>query len=159
MINDSEQKAIENIEKELNKKYEIVPLYKDFSINSPMNIVQKHYNDTDIKIILNLISKLQKENEELKEKEKNLLLQLKDSEKELLEISQKLQKLQKELDNRIPKKDVEEILKKHKKAMKLAREQISEKIIIADSDSLNCGRKEAHNLIISDLIDLLKRSK
>ena len=50
---------IEKLEKELNKKYEVMPLYKDFSINSPMNIVQKHYNDTDIKIILNLISKLQ----------------------------------------------------------------------------------------------------
>jgi hypothetical protein len=58
-MTEQEQKAIENIEKELNKKYEVVPLYKDFSINSPMNIVQKHYNDTDIKIILNLISKLQ----------------------------------------------------------------------------------------------------
>lgn len=58
-MTEEEQKAIENIEKELNKKYEVVPLYKDFSINSSMNIVQKHYNDTDIKIILNLISKLQ----------------------------------------------------------------------------------------------------
>lgn len=58
-MTEEEQKARENIEKELNKKYEVVPLYKDFSINSPMNIVQKHYNDTDIKIILNLISKLQ----------------------------------------------------------------------------------------------------
>lgn len=58
-MTEEEQKAIENIEKELNKKYEVVPLYKDFSINSPMNIVQKHYNDTDLKIILNLISKLQ----------------------------------------------------------------------------------------------------
>lgn len=58
-MTEEEQKVIENIEKELNKKYEVVPLYKDFSINSPMNIVQKHYNDTDIKIILNLISKQQ----------------------------------------------------------------------------------------------------
>ena len=58
-MTEEEQKARENIEIELNKKYEVVPLYKDFSINSPMNIVQKHYNDTDIKIILNLISKLQ----------------------------------------------------------------------------------------------------
>lgn len=63
----------------MNVDYQIMTLRK----------IYKHWNGA-----LELIASLQKENEELKEKEKNLLLQLKDSEKELLEISQKLQKIQ-----------------------------------------------------------------
>ena len=97
----------------------------------------------DIQVVLNYISNLQKEKSDLE-----LAYGL---------YKDKSETLQKELDNRIPVKNIEKILKKHKKAMKLASEQISERIIIADSDSLNCGRKEAHNLIISDLIDLLNK--
>lgn len=85
-MTEEEQKAIENIEKELNKKYEVVPLYKDFSINSPMNIVQKHYNDTDIKIILNLISK-QQSDIEIKDKVIDLAIKMIDNYENQLNIS------------------------------------------------------------------------
>lgn len=59
--------------------------------------------------------------------------------------------------NREWEKKIEEIIKKHKNARKLARELIEEKVVIADSDSMNCGRIEAHDLIIYDLEDLLKK--
>lgn len=57
--------------------------------------------------------------------------------------------------NYVHKDKIKEILSKHKKFKKLAAEQIEGNIIIADSDSLNFGRKETHQVIINDLEELL----
>ena len=66
--------------------------------------------------------------------------------------------LEKEINNNWEEK-INEILIRNKKALKLAQEQIEEEIIIADSDSLNAGRIQAHSLIINDLEKLLGDDK
>jgi hypothetical protein len=55
------------------------------------------------------------------------------------------------------RKKIQRIIEKHKRAERLAVEQLSSNIIIADSESLNYGRKEAHGLIVYDLEKLLKK--
>lgn len=89
-----------------------------------------------IKILENLI-KRNKELEELLE-EKTMRIGFEDKE------------------NYIPKSLVEEKIEEIKKYEDVAREQIQEKVIIADSDSLNFGRKQAHNKDIEILKELLK---
>ena len=59
--------------------------------------------------------------------------------------------------NRDWEKKIQKIIDKHKRAERLAIEQLSSNIIIADSESLNYGRKEAHGLIIYDLENLLQK--
>lgn len=54
------------------------------------------------------------------------------------------------------KSKVKELKKKHEEARDLAGEQLITTIIIADSDSLNYGRIQAHNVIIKDLEELLQ---
>ena len=61
------------------------------------------------------------------------------------------------MDNSIPKEKVKEIIKKIEKYADIANELIEEKIIIADSDSLNFGRKQAHGKDIEELKILLER--
>lgn len=56
----------------------------------------------------------------------------------------------------IPKSLVEEKIEEIKKYEDVAREQIQAKVIIADSDSLNFGRKQAHGKDIEVLQELLK---
>lgn len=100
-----EEKAIENIEKELNKKYEPIPtykysLYENGSSNSPYVIPTKYFNERDIRTVLNLISNLQKENEEL-HKEINQRIKLKlENEKTADDLYNKIKILQKELDKK-----------------------------------------------------------
>ncbi len=62
----------------------------------------------------------------------------------------------KDYKNSIPKKKIKEVKKKIEKAMNLANECIEESIVVADSDSLNFGRKQAHNYDIELLQELLK---
>ena len=47
------------------------------------------------------------------------------------------------------------LVEKHKEARDLAGEQLTTTIVVADSDSLNYGRIQAHNVIIDDLETLL----
>lgn len=61
-------------------------------------------------------------------------------------------------DNYIPKQKVKEVIKKIKEILDIAEEQIESKIIIADSDSLNFGRKQAHGKDI-ELIERLLEDK
>ena len=88
------------------------------------------------------------------------------SEKSLREELKKLSKKGKKMDrykegyndcNIEWKNKIEEVIKKHEKARKLARELIEEEVVIADSDSMNCGRIQAHDLILYDLQMLLKK--
>lgn len=58
----------------------------------------------------------------------------------------------------IPKQKVKEVIKKIKEILDIAEEQIESKIIIADSDSLNFGRKQAHGKDI-ELIEKLLEDK
>lgn len=60
------------------------------------------------------------------------------------------------LDDYISKNKIKEGIREMKKARDLANELINERVIIADSDSLNFGRKEAHDFDINILQDLLK---
>ncbi len=61
-------------------------------------------------------------------------------------------------ENSIPKQKVKEVIKKIKEILDIAEEQIESKIIIADSDSLNFGRKQAHGKDI-ELIEKLLEDK
>lgn len=58
----------------------------------------------------------------------------------------------------IPKQKVKEVIKKIKEILDIAEEQIESKIIIANSDSLNFGRKQAHGKDI-ELIEKLLEDK
>lgn len=58
----------------------------------------------------------------------------------------------------IPKQKVKEVIKKIKEILDIAEEQIESKNIIADSDSLNFGRKQAHGKDI-ELIEKLLEDK
>lgn len=53
------------------------------------------------------------------------------------------------------KEKIREIIKKHKEARDLAGEELTTTTIIADSDSLNYGRIQAHNVAIYDLENLI----
>lgn len=56
----------------------------------------------------------------------------------------------------IRKDKIKELIKKHEEARDLAGEQLTTTQIIADTDSLNFGRIEAHNVAIKDLEELLE---
>lgn len=58
--------------------------------------------------------------------------------------------------NYIPKSKVKEKIEELKGYRDLAKEQIEERVIIADSDSLNYGRAEAHNKDIEVLQELME---
>lgn len=60
------------------------------------------------------------------------------------------------INNSIPKHIIQDILKQIRKNEQLAGECIEQTIIIADSDSLNYGRAEAHNcdaVILEELLE------
>lgn len=61
-------------------------------------------------------------------------------------------------DDYIPKQKVKEVIKKIKEILDIAEEQIESKIIIAHNDSLNFGRKQAHEKDI-ELIEKLLEDK
>lgn len=59
--------------------------------------------------------------------------------------------------NYIPVSLVEEKIEELKKYRDIAKELIEEKVVIADSDSLNYGRAEAHDKDIQVLEELLEK--
>lgn len=115
-----------------------------------MSEKQERERINNLKIILNLIEKLQKELNQEKEKNKEL--------KE--KYSRKLVDFQKEREeyekNYISKDKIKEKIEEIRKYKDLANKNIEERIIIADSDSLNYGLKAAHNKDIEILQDLLE---
>ena len=56
----------------------------------------------------------------------------------------------------IRKDKIKELIKKHEEARDLAGEELSSTTVVADSDSLNFGRIQAHNVAIKDLEELLE---
>ena len=89
-MTDEEKKSIERIEDFLTTNI-IISISSDETANSEelkAFISKNEY--LAIEFIATMFLKQSKEIEELKEKEKNLLIQLKDSEKELLEVCEKL---------------------------------------------------------------------
>ena len=104
------------------------------------NIRQADNLETNIEIVLNLIEKLQEENEQLKN---------------AIAVANKLEERIKE--NFIPKEKIVDIIEKISVYKKLAKESIEQRIVIADSDSLEYGRMQAHNIDMSMLQKLLKK--
>lgn len=60
-------------------------------------------------------------------------------------------------ENFIPKEKIVDIIEKISVYKKLAKESIEQRIVIADSDSLEYGRMQAHNIDMSMLQELLKK--
>lgn len=88
---------------------------------------------------LNLIEKLQEENKQLKN---------------AIAVANKLEELIKE--DFIPKEKIVDIIEKISVYKKLAKESIEQRIVIADSDSLEHGKMQAHNVDIYMLQKLLE---
>lgn len=101
----------------------------------------------NFKIILNLIEKLEKENKRYKSENETL--------KCSIAVANKLEELIEE--DFIPKGKIVDIIEKISLYKKLAKESIEQRIVIADSDSLEYGRMQAHNVDVSMLQELLKK--
>ncbi len=161
-MNEEEKKAIAKVKDviEYDKEHRIVTIYDK----------QPLFRDT-LQTVLNLIEKQQKEIEELQE----LSISVR-AVNQIDKMQKEIEKLKKQLDldneceialnNRIM--DLENADKKWEDKIKakieeikqykdLARDRIQEKIVIADSDSLNYGRKEAHEKDIEVLQSLLEK--
>lgn len=95
--------------------------------------------EENLEILLNLIEKLQEENEQLKN---------------AIAVANKLEERIKE--NFISKEKIVDIIEKISVYKKLAKESIEPKIVIADRDSLEYGRMQAHNIDMSILQELLE---
>lgn len=67
-----------------------------------------------------------------------------------------VEKQQKALENSVPKEAIREKIKEISEYEEIAENQIEEKIIFADSDNLNFGRKQAHGKDIEVLKELLE---
>lgn len=112
----------------------------------PEDYDENIYNDyveelKEYKNILNELERLQKEYERLKEKHKITC-----------ELNVGLLENMKEC---IPKQVIRDKIKELSKYRDLAKELIEHKIVVADSDSLNYGRAEAHYKDIQVLKELL----
>lgn len=92
-------------------------------------------------------ARLQKENKQLKEENEQLKAFVKSIFDENIE------------EKYISIDSIEEVIKKIDEAEKCARDCIKEKVIIADSDSLNFGRKQAHGYDEQLLQDLIKEKR
>lgn len=60
------------------------------------------------------------------------------------------------IENSISKEVIKEAIKEISRYKECARQQIQEKIVVADSDSLNFGREQAHGKDIEELKMLLE---
>ena len=76
------------------------------------------------------------------------------NEKNTIAIVDKLEEKIKE--NFVPKEKIETIIKKINVYKKLAKESMEQEIVIADNDSLEYGRMQAHNLDMSMLLEELE---
>lgn len=126
------------------------------NINEDIKKLNKNLHDN---------SYTEKSLEEIRESEKMLMQYIEQLENKVKEQEDKyiLEKLAKEeveelLENSISKDTIKEIIEKIKKAEISASESINECIVVADSDSLNFGRKEAHNYDLTLLENLLNNN-
>lgn len=115
-----------------------------------LQLVEKKYLDRLIKEYKNLLAEREEDKKKIEELEKKNRIYALEGSKIALELHIK--------DNYIPKQKVKEVIKKIKEILDIAEEQIESKIIIADSDSLNFGRKQAHGKDI-ELIERLLEDK
>ena len=95
--------------------------------------------EENLEKLLNLIKKLQEENEQLKN---------------AIAVANKLEERIKE--NFVPKEKIENIIEEINVYKKIAKESIGQSIVIADSDSLEYGRMQAHSADMSMLQKLLE---
>lgn len=110
------------------------------------NIRQANNLETNIEIVLNLLEKLKKENKRYKSENETL--------KCSIAVANKLEERIKE--KFIPKGKIVDIIEKISLYKKLAKESIGQRIVIADSDSLEYGKMQAHSVDMSILQELLE---
>ena len=110
------------------------------------NIRQADNLETNIEIVLNLLEKLKKENKRYKSENETL--------KCSIAVANKLEERIKE--KFIPKGKIVDIIEKISLYKKLAKESIGQRIVIADSDSLEYGKMQAHSVDMSILQELLE---
>lgn len=114
--------------------------WMDYNIRNKNKLLEADKIINVQETILNLIEKLQEENKQLKN---------------AIAVANKLEERIKE--NFIPKEKIVDIIEKISVYKKLAKESIEQRIVIADSDSLEYGRMQAHNVDMSMLQELLKK--
>ena len=145
MKKNSTKEAIERLEKGINDIW--------FSTTYSQEQEKK-----DLKILLLNYKKALKENEELKEYKRNVEKNYKKENKQLKNTIAMVDKLEERIkENFVPKEKIENIIEKISVYKKLAKESIEPKIVIADSDSLEYGRMQAHSVDMSMLQELLKK--
>lgn len=111
-------------------------------------IVNKQYND-DLKTVLNYISELEEENKKLTDVRKWYF----ENTVAKAVTPEMLHKILRQ--EYIPKDKIRDKIKELKHYKEIAEEMIEHRVVIADSDSLNYGRAEAHEKDIEVLKELL----
>lgn len=114
--------------------------WKDYNIKNKNKLLEIDKTINIRETILNLIEKLQEENKQLKN---------------AVAVANKLEERIKE--KFIPKEKIIDIIEKISVYKRLAKESIEQGIVIADEDSLEYGRMQAHNADMSMLQELLKK--
>lgn len=105
------------------------------------------YNQDVYKSIDTLLNRL----EQLEKENKEYTVRLTDEQyRKVIEIAQK-----DIIKDTVPKSVIRDKIEELEKYEKLAKEQIENRIVIADSDSLNYGRAEAHSKDIQILKEIL----
>lgn len=134
-LTDEEKKAVKTLKG-----------WMDYNIRNKNKLLEADKIINVQETILNLIEKLEKENKRYKSENETL--------KCSIAVANKLEELIKE--DFIPKGKIVDIIEKISVYKKLAKESIEQRIVIADSDSLEYGRMQAHNVDVSILQELLE---
>lgn len=119
------------------KAIETLKDWKDYNIKNKNKILEADKIISTQETILNLIEKLQEENKQLKN---------------AVAVANKLEERIKE--DFIPKEKIENIIEKINVYKKLTKEELEQ---IADRNSLENGRMQAHSVDMSMLQELLKK--
>ena len=134
-LTDEEKKAVKTLKG-----------WMDYNIRNKNKLLEADKIINVQETILNLIEKLEKENKRYKSENETL--------KCSIAVANKLEELIKE--DFIPKGKIVDIIEKISLYKKLAKESIGQRIVIADSDSLEYGRMQAHSVDMSILQELLE---
>ena len=140
-----------DIEEDIEKVKKLNNLLKFFKTHGWIPNMSRNINiNGTIEAIEHILAEREEDKKKIEELEKKNRIYALEGSKIALELHIK--------DNYIPKQKVKEVIKKIKEILDIAEEQIESKIIIADSDSLNFGRKQAHGKDI-ELIERLLEDK
>lgn len=134
-LTDEEKKAVKTLKG-----------WMDYNIRNKNKLLEADKIINVQETILNLIEKLEKENKRYKSENETL--------KCSIAVANKLEELIKE--DFIPKGKIVDIIEKISLYKKLAKESIGQRIVIADSDSLEYGKMQAHSVDMSILQELLE---